>query len=280
MQDYVWKDLVFHTAPPWLSHQIARYKTALEKPYQEALRRSAEDHKKAEDQRLAEHSTKLPYRSMAQSDISNTALGSPANRYSKEMYIDHELKTVTYYEFQKNGRTYFSVKCIDGQVVEVKQYTKAEMEQTPTRRPQPTEDDDPYGSGIFRRGRSGLADHHNGPGRPLQLIFPQRLHGAPQDSDPLFRLAQLLPGGGGFHGEELPSHLHIGQAQLRQHIEPGHSPAHGKIILLPPAGRFLLGPGRDALRSDPQLRQRLLQPAHPLAQGVQQRQLHFRAPHL
>lgn len=161
MQDYVWKDLVFHTAPPWLSHQIARYKTALEKPYQEALRRSAEDHKKAEDQRLAELSTKLPYRSMAQSDISNTALGSPANRYSKEMYIDHELKTVTYYEFQKNGRTYFSVKCIDGQVVEVKQYTKAEMEQTPTRRPQPTEDDDPYDAADYYDPEDFYEDHYD-----------------------------------------------------------------------------------------------------------------------
>ncbi len=160
-RDYMGKDLVFHISPPWLGNQIARYKLALEKPYQAALDRLEEEHKKAEEQRLAELGTKLPYCGMAQSDIYNTALGDPAERYTKEMYIDQKLKTVTYYEFQKDGKTYFSVECVDGQVTKVRQYTKEEMEKKPAYRPQATEDDDPYDAADYYDPEDFYEDHYD-----------------------------------------------------------------------------------------------------------------------
>lgn len=161
MQDYMWKDLTFPASPPWLTNQIARYKTALEAPYQEARRRSAEEHQKSEAQRLAELAAKLPYCGMAQSDIYNTALGYPAEKYTKEMYIEHKLKTVTYYEFQKNGQTYFSVECVDGRVTKVRQYAKAEQEKKPAYRPQATEDDDPYDAADYYDPEDFYEDHYD-----------------------------------------------------------------------------------------------------------------------
>ena len=97
-----------------------------------------------------------------------------------------------------------------------------------------------------------------------------------QAADGVFGLFQLFLGGGALHGQNLAAHLHIGGRQLQQDVQPGHGTAGGVIVLLPAGGYGFLCPGGDAFGLYPQLRQEAFQPVHPLAQAVQQGQLHFR----
>ena len=74
------------------------------------------------------------------------------------------------------------------------------------------------------------------------------------------------------HREKLSAHLHIWQTQLRQYIQPRNRAGDSRVVLLAASGNiFLRAPGDD-LGVHTKLRQNGLQPAHPLAERVEQRQ--------
>ena len=84
---------------------------------------------------------------------------------------------------------------------------------------------------------------------------------------------QLLGAVGGFHGQEQPAHLDVGQTQLTQQAQVSHCAGGGKVEAVPKAldQGLLLRPGvdgPDALQT--QLGAHLPQPVHPLVQAVQQ----------
>ena len=114
-------------------------------------------------------------------------------------------------------------------------------------------------------------------GSAVHRELPDLLQLQPQLADGPGTFVQFLPGRRALHGQHRAPHLYIGGGQLQQNIQPCHGPGSGIVVLLPAARHGLLSPGSDAPGGNAQLRQGLLQPFHPLAQRVQQRDPCLRA---
>ena len=72
------------------------------------------------------------------------------------------------------------------------------------------------------------------------------LHLQSQAAQGVFRLCQLLPGGGALHGQHIAAYLHKGSGELQQDIQPCHGTAGGDVVGLPAGAYRFFCPGCHA----------------------------------
>ena len=98
------------------------------------------------------------------------------------------------------------------------------------------------GGGRLSDGDDPVGDAGAGDG-----VIKGFLHPAAQQLDAVGGVLQLLGAVGGFHGQEQPAHLDVGQTQLTQQAQVSHCAGGGKVEAVPKAldQGLLLRPGVD-----------------------------------